>query len=535
MRGWLQGTGLRVVSVESSRRYVEVTGTAAAAEAAFGVKLNRYHHDGGVFQAPDRAAHVPSNVAANVLAVSGLDTAPHLSRPDNVVDGSRRGRPNVLPPAGFRNARPCSLFYGQLRADTQGDFKTPLPKFDGRFRDYAPCGYTPVQFRTVYGVADSGLTGKGVTVAITDAYASRTIRADANQYASNVGDAPFSKGQFRQSVTRPFRMQVACDASGWASEEALDVEAVHGIAPDAKLRYYGARSCDDFDLIDATARVVDENRASIVTDSWGSPEEANTTAVVAASEQVFRQAALQGIGFLFSSGDDGDELLATGIKQADYPAGDPLVTAVGGTDTAIGPSGELLWQTGWGTLRWLLADDGKSWVPDTFLYGSGGGFSHLFDRPSYQAGVVPAASPAGRAVPDISLDGSVTTGMLIGLTQVFPEGTHYDQFRIGGTSLSSPLVAGLQALKTQASGGRLGFANPAIYAAAGTASFTDVRPVHTGDANVRPDYVNGLDPSEGVTYSIRTFGQDTSLMTTRGWDDVTGIGTPTPRWFTSGT
>jgi hypothetical protein len=90
----------------------------------------------------------------------------------------------------------------------------------------------------------------------------------------------------------------------------------------------------------------------------------------------------------------------------------------------------------------------------------------------------------------------------------------------------------VQAVREQAlGGGRIGFANPSIYALAGTAAFTDVLADHTGDGAVRVDYVNGVDASNGLVYSIRTFNQDTSLTTGPGWDDVTGIGSPAPAYI----
>jgi subtilase family serine protease len=132
------------------------------------------------------------------------------------------------------------------------------------------------------------------------------------------------------------------------------------------------------------------------------------------------------------------------------------------------------------------------------------------------------------------MDADPTTGMLVGETQDFalasrfgPGGVHYGEYRIGGTSLSSPLFAGVQALAAQAAGARLGFANPTIYALAHStpAAFMDV--LHRDGANVRPDFVNGIDATGGIVYSVRTFDQDSSLVTKKGWDDVTGIGTPT--------
>ena len=89
------------------------------------------------------------------------------------------------------------------------------------------------------------MTGKGQTVAIVDAYASPTIQADANQFATVVGDSPFGAGQFKQYQAGPYTLAGPnqCDAQGWYGEETLDVESVHGMAPDANVRYVAAGSC----------------------------------------------------------------------------------------------------------------------------------------------------------------------------------------------------------------------------------------------------------------------------------------------------
>src|SRR6201999_764401 len=162
----------------------------------------------------------------------------------------------------------------------------------------------------------------------------------------------------------------------------------------------------------------------------------------------------------------------------------------------------------------------------------------VFDEPFYQRGVVPAGT-TGRAVPDIAMDADPTTGMLIGITQNFalssvfgPPGNHYGEYRVGGTSLASPLIAGIQADAQSGSGHRIGFANPEIYALARqhNSPYYDVTP--QGDlGNVRSDYTNSYNASGGITYSVRTFDQDSSLTTNRGWDDVTGVGTVTEDYF----
>jgi subtilase family serine protease len=132
------------------------------------------------------------------------------------------------------------------------------------------------------------------------------------------------------------------------------------------------------------------------------------------------------------------------------------------------------------------------------------------------------------------MDGDPTTGMLVGETQAFPDGNRYGEYRIGGTSLASPLFTGMQALAAQTAG-RQGFLNPAIYeqARTGAGTFNDVKPVHTGDGNVRVDYANSLDASGGLLYSIRTFNEDSSLKTRNGWDEVTGVGVPSPAYLGS--
>jgi subtilase family serine protease len=519
VESWLRAAGLRVTGLGPSSRYVKAAGTTAAAQRAFRVKLAMFQRGAHVVRAPVGDARVPRGLRPAVLGVTGLDTAPHIRR-----------HADLGPPDGFANARPCSSFYGELTARRQADGTTPLPKFNGSYRPYAVCGYTPTDFRGAYGVTGTGLTGQGATVAITDAYAAPTIRFDANHYATTHGDPAFTDTGLTESLpAKPFRNVNTCGGNGWFGEETLDVEAVHAIAPAANVIYYAARSCTDTDFLEALARIVDQNKASIVTNSWGGLDSDTTSGTAAAYEQIFKQGALQGIGFMFSSGDDGDELLSSGQIQTDFPASDPWVTAVGGTSTAIGSSGNLLWQTGWGTDKYNLSADGTAWVPaftPPFLYGSGGGFSTLFSRPAYQNGVVNEPTP-GRAVPDVSLDGDPTTGMLVGETQSFPDGVRYGEYRIGGTSLSSPLFAGVQALAAQAAGARLGFANPTIYALARTVpgAYRDV--LHRDGANVRPDFVNSVNADDGIAYSVRTFDQDSSLVTKKGWDDVTGIGTPT--------
>jgi len=102
---------------------------------------------------------------------------------------------------------------------------------------------------------------------------------------------------------------------------------------------------------------------------------------------------------------------------------------------------------------------------------------------------------------------------------------HYGEFRIGGASLASALFAGMTALAIQNGGGKgLGLLNPKLYLS--KSQFTDVRKTPNQLGDVRADCANGNDPSGGIRYSVRTFGQDSRLAVTAGWDAVTGIGAP---------
>jgi subtilase family serine protease len=247
---------------------------------------------------------------------------------------------------------------------------------------------------------------------------------------------------------------------------------------------------------------------------------------------------LEGIGVFFSSGDDGDESLddadtnPRGGPDVDYPASDPLVTAVGGTSLAVNKNNGYQFETGWATGSSNLAADGRSWdppFPGEFWYGGGGGVSSIFAEPFYQRGVVPNGVARGRrALPDVSMDSDPGTGMLVGETQTFPDGSvKYGDYRIGGTSLSSPLYAGLEALADQAAGRPHGFANPAIYRLDGSSVVHDIKGKSPVPAIVRVDYVNGVQAADGISVVLRSFDNEAeSLHLAPGWDNLTGIGTP---------
>ncbi|AYN41657.1 serine protease [Streptomyces dangxiongensis] len=520
---WLRSAGLTVTGV--TPHYVAVSGDVAAAEKAFGTQLHNFAKGSKTYRAPARTASVPAGLKGAVLTVTGLDNAPHKATHDD-----------ELPPpdAVFKNSGPFSSYYGSNTAST-------LPDAYGHKIPYAVKGYTGTQLRAAYGAGT--YTGKHVRIAITDAYASPTIAADAGRYASKNGDAPWKNGRLHQVLPDSYNSTDECGAAGWYGEETLDVEAVHAVAPNADVTYVGAASCSDDDLLDSLHKVVDHDLADIVSNSWGDTEASQTPDRAAAYDQVFQLGAVEGIGFYFSSGDDGDEVANSGTKQVDSPANSAWVTAVGGTSLAVGKGDTYQWETGWGTEKATLSADGKSWdgFPGAFTSGAGGGTSKTVAEPYYQKNVVPdalakAENAAGnRVVPDIAAVADPNTGFLVGQTQTFPDGSQqYSEYRIGGTSLAAPVIAAVQALAQEARGGRaLGFANPVIYARYGKRGvFHDVtdNPTGSGLAVARVDFANGLDAADGLLTSARTLGQDSSLSAAKGYDDVTGVGSP-GHWY----
>jgi subtilase family serine protease len=518
---WLRAEGLRVVDVPANRHYVAAEGPVARVEAAFGTRLARYRVGDRVLRGPTAVPSMPA--LHGVVAVGGLDEGGAEMRPDHAST-------DEPPPAGFVNAPPCSAWWGQRPA-------TEVPPAYGAVQPYVPCGYTAAELRSVYDLdaaARRGLDGRGQTVAVTGAYASPTIRDDVDRLSRTHDVQPFTRGQLTEvlPVPRPTPQSVHCDSGGWYAEESLDIEAVHLLAPRAKVVYASARDCSNLALDEAITTVLDGELAQVVTNSWGTGGEDTGVAQLRAFADTFLQAAIEGIGVIFASGDNGDQVARRGVRTVDFPASAPWVTAVGGTSLGIGEHGERVFETGWGVDTTTL--DRGAWTspPGRFLYGAGGGTSRVFAQPRYQAHAVPGALARhfgphrARTVPDLAMDGDPNTGIVVGVTQAFPDGVHYGEYRIGGTSLAAPMVAALELLADQRAGMHHGFLNPALYRLRGTAALRDVVALPGTTATVRVDYVNRVDASGGVLYSLRTLGQTHTLQTAPGYDDVTGLGTP---------
>jgi len=554
VESWLRSAGLHVLSADGHT--VEVSGTAAQTEAAYGTSLHTYSVKGKAYRAPSSDAKVPASVSADVLTIDGLSSMATYMKPSGLIStaqsetaitGQKPTMTKSADGAYYIGQTPCSSYYGQVK-------DTNAPAESGTSDNpYIICGYVPSQLRSAYGVA-GGVNGRGVTVAIIDAYGSSDILSDSNQYAVNHGDKAFAPGQFLDTETpSEWIDQTACGGvSGWSGEEHIDVEAVHAMSPGATVHYYAANSCNDPEMLAALQTIVDTHSADIVSNSWGEPVYATTgnlsTTTLAAYDQVLMQAAAEGIEMNFSSGDCGADIPGSGCStndgssqpQADWPSASAWATSVGGTSVAIGKHGQVEWNTAWGTDIFLNA--GTSWSEYGWYFGGGGGTSATENQPWYQRRAVPnslaTTLPTGvttaqpmRVTPDVSMDADPYTGFLVGQTQTLPDGsTGYGESAWGGTSLASPLFAGLQADAMELQGYQpIGFANPAIYARNGSPAYYDVTAKSPGTKAY-----NDMPTSDGTgtAYSV-DFGDTVILSATRGYDDATGVGTPTPLYLWS--
>ena len=179
-------------------------------------------------------------------------------------------------------------------------------------------------------------------------------------------------------------------------------------------------------------------------------------------------------------------------------ASDPFVLSAGGTALTASQAGAWISESAWG-----LASGGPGNAGGAFQ-ASGGGFSQLFARPAYQAGV--PGIGAARGVPDVSADASDRTGVAV----VFRSGTQDTVQSHGGTSASAPMWAALIALADQYAGRHLGFVNPAIYQIARSPSYHQAfHDITTGNNTVQfpPTAITGYQAAPG-------------------WDPVTGWGSP---------
>ena len=552
---WLRSAGLQVSHPDW--RYLDVTGTLGQFGQAFDVTYDKFTptYDGSVVATGVGATtdlSVPAAVGNLVLGEEGADSIYVVtsSAADDQIDGAvgsyaKSRSVDALADGKLDNAASaaasaapgakanstaddsqCSQYWGQRPA-------TGLPTVDGKVVPYAVCGYTPAQLRSAYGLDTSPLSGKGQTIAEA-LPASTSLEQDVNTWSAHVGTQPLRPGQLTVIGSPDGSGPPIPDSDLEGIESTLDVEAMHGIAPDADIVDIGEDTENWASVVDTYAYIEDHDLASIVNTSAAIFESPGMTAVY---DQVFQEGALQGIGFYFSTGDTGNYA---------WPASSSWATGVGGTALAIGANGQRLWETGWGDEQASLSADQSTWGALGPSNGAGGGNNPGQPQPWYQRGVVPASLAAGadgtldRAGADVAMDADGRTGMLAGgkPLDVTGDGAAYVETRIGGTSLSSPLFAGVQALAQQAAGHRLGFANPEIYQRYDTPSFRDITKYTLPDGSYPTEAAQPLFTDVWDLYVHQGQVPVSTIVSTPpdtlpGFDEVTGVGAPTGAYLRS--
>lgn len=359
--------------------------------------------------------------------------------------------------------------------------------------------YSPQQVQNAYTISSllkAGYNGAGQTIVIIDAYQSPTIFSDLALFDATFGLPKPGLHIIAPEGLTPFNPKDPTQV-GWAGEITLDVEWAHAVAPGATIDLVLAKNSNG-SLERVTRYAVDHNLGSTITQSFGFAEAcaAPFPHYLANYDQIYVDAAKKGISVFASAGDEGvAQPACTGtsfIKSVGFPASDPNVTAVGGTQLDAGTGGSYR-----GEIAWNETDIGTP-----YNIASGGGFSTVFAQPTYQQGITPGKM---RGVPDVAYNASVNGGVLTVLQGAFTI--------FGGTSAGSPQWAGITALADQYQGHRLGFLNPIVYGLS-TKSATYASTFHD------ITFGNNAFFFIGKKFAIPGYSTRT------GWDAVTGLGSP---------
>jgi subtilase family serine protease len=394
-----------------------------------------------------------------------------------------------------------------------GTYPTP-PAASQCETDYEIACYTPLQIEQAYAMPQlysAGLNGAGKTIVIVDPFGSPSIVADLQTFDQAFGlAAPPSV-----SVLQPEGPVDAVDHPGWGEETSMDVEYAHAMAPGASILVVETPA-DETEgtagfpqIVQAENDVIDKHLGDVISQSFGATEQTFPRAAsLLALRSAFVSAFFHNITVIAATGDSGPTELQAGgsdfytTPAVAWPASDPLVTAVGGTQLHLDANGDRTAPDN------VWNDSAQLGVPAA----SAGGLSTVFTTPFYQWSV---ASIVGRArgIPDISMSAAINGGVdvyssIASATAGIAAGWHV----IGGTSLAAPLFAGVVAIADQSAHRDLGLVNARLYTLGyGTAS--GLVAVTAGDNAVT------------VTGPAGTPVTMQGTTATDGYDLATGLGT----------
>jgi subtilase family serine protease len=423
--------------------------------------------------------------------------------------------------------------------------------------------FTPVAMQNAYNIPAlyaQGFTGKGKTIAVIDSFGSATIANDLNVFSTAFG-LPHLCGEAGVTCTPGMPTFTILQVQGspppnppppnngtgqeshnlWALEVSLDVEWAHAIAPEANIILVTTPTAEVLgvqgfpQMMHAVQYVVDNHLADVISMSLAAGEGTfSGTASLLNLRQALIDAQTNHVTVLASSGDGGtSNALKVPTKNpnlipypsVEWPASDPLVTAVGGTRLCVDATTGLVVDT---TSPPTVCQSFPG-VRERGWPFSGGGYSILFPRPDFQDVLPQGSSYVGsslgapgpnsnmRGVPDIAFQASSGTGPLVYMTEPATTRSGTDcggadpcsigWYVVGGTSCSAPQWAGLIAIADQIAGSDLGYINPALYQIA------------ADPAKYAADF---FDVTIGNNQTTSIPGYPASM----GWDAVTGLGTP---------
>ncbi len=250
-----------------------------------------------------------------------------------------------------------------------------------------------------------------------------------------------------------------------SGEEAGDIEIAHAVAPKATIRVVLTTAMGNDSYIRALQYAI--GQGAVISITAGLAETCVPSAGVAMLHSVFRTARNRHVTVVVSSGDSGaaspwcGTSTYTPTKGVSYPASDPLVLSVGGTSLQAHHTNEAYI----GETAWNMPVPGAPGPYPGLYSASGGGFSSLFERPTYQDGL--SGIGVGRGEPDVAADAAPDTGLAV----VSTNGKSYGIFPGAGTSAGAPFWAGLMAIADQFAGHQLGFVNAGIYRVARSSQY----------------------------------------------------------------
>ena len=566
VQNFLTAHGLSVLAVAENNFYVKVQGSIGDIEKAFHVDIHNYSLNGQTLRSNNSNPSLNDASGAHVAGITGMDDfgfQPNVVLPTDAEGQTFPMRAVGSNPSGFFFEGQC--FRGvQTKIFTNSSAGVTATYTGNRYGaditnnalgHLPPCGYKPSEMQTAYGLKPlygQGLDGTGETVVIVDAYGSDTIAQDAEIFSQLYGLPDITSQNF--SVVRAPGLQNNPKGvqRGWDVETTLDVEWAHAMAPGANIALVVAT--DRASLDEAINYAVVHHLGNTISNSWSSIEGFGNPRTLDRVNRILEMAAAQGIDVNFASGDRGDEFQRVGFLSVDFPASSPFATGIGGTSLALNSDNSILFQTGWGNNLTRIANtisQGSTPVvpPINFGFngGAGGGSSLTFAKPGFQSSLPGAA----RLVPDVSMLADPFTGAEV----IESFGNQTFVLVVGGTSLATPMFSGLMSIATQKNG-HVGFGQAAaLLYNLPAGAVNDVAPFDSpnnvtgtittpsGTINLTADQLAG--PLQNTTqyYSalynspfstrwfVLTFGTDSSLVVTPGWDNVTGVGTPNGQAF----